>query len=221
MRNVRSLVELLLARFATSTSSPLDDYVRDEPPRFRHPAWEHGYELAVEVLDELFDGAQDHIDIEWGLARFGVEVVEVGLSDTELRAVSFAGPHHAPTVAVNMSCSHGEPPTARRFTLAHELCHLLFDRDKAADLAIASGPWAPRDLGRRANAFAAMLLMPPWLIRQAESTVGDPVGSPEGAAKVAEVLGVSHSALVWHTFNLGIVDTPPRNLLRPDLADQG
>ena len=48
--------------------------------------------------------------------------------------------------------------TRRRFTLAHELCHLIHDRGYGARLAIASGPWAPADVEQRANAFAAMLL---------------------------------------------------------------
>lgn len=45
-------------------------------------------------------------------------------------------------------------------TLAHELCHLLVDRSKAAPLMIASTPWAPAEIERRANAFAAELLLP-------------------------------------------------------------
>jgi len=43
-------------------------------------------------------------------------------------------------------------------------CHILFDREYGTKWALASGPWAPRDLERRANAFAAMLLMPPGLL---------------------------------------------------------
>jgi Zn-dependent peptidase ImmA (M78 family) len=32
-------------------------------------------------------------------------------------------------------------------------------------LAMATGPWAPRDLEKRANAFAAMFIMPTDLVR--------------------------------------------------------
>ena len=45
-------------------------------------------------------------------------------------------------------------------TLAHELCHLLFDRSDAVPLSVLSGAWAPPRLERVANAFAAELLMP-------------------------------------------------------------
>ena len=45
-------------------------------------------------------------------------------------------------------------------TLAHELCHLLFDRSSAVPLSVLSGTWAPPRLERVANAFAAELLIP-------------------------------------------------------------
>ena len=47
------------------------------------------------------------------------------------------------------------PPRAQRFTLAHELCHMLHDRSYGARLAIASGPWAPWGIEKRANALLA------------------------------------------------------------------
>jgi len=45
-------------------------------------------------------------------------------------------------------------------TLAHELCHLLVDRGSATELMVVSTPWAPPEIERRANAFAAELLLP-------------------------------------------------------------
>ena len=44
-------------------------------------------------------------------------------------------------------------------TLAHELCHLLHDGETSR-VGIVSNRWAPYLMERRANAFAAMLLMP-------------------------------------------------------------
>lgn len=67
-------------------------------------------------------------------------------------------------ILVNLRNSANAHTFGRRFTLAHEFCHLLFDRDVGAHLAIASGPWAPHDVERRANAFAAMFLMPNGLV---------------------------------------------------------
>ena len=48
--------------------------------------------------------------------------------------------------------------------IGHELCHLLHDRSFGSRLVIVSGPWAPRAIEQRANAFAAWLLMPPSLV---------------------------------------------------------
>ena len=68
----------------------------------------------------------------------------------------------------------------RRFTLAHELCHLLVDRDKGARLAIVSGPWAPLDVERRANAFAAALLMPEAAVAKAVAHATASIDEIEG-----------------------------------------
>ncbi|MXW60154.1 MAG: ImmA/IrrE family metallo-endopeptidase [Acidimicrobiales bacterium] len=101
------------------------------------------------------------------LADWRIRVNEVSLSDPELRAVAFVSDQHAPTIALNTSHRSAADPRARRFTLAHELCHLLHDRSYGASLAIASGPWAPLAIEQRANAFAAWLLMPPDRLKPA------------------------------------------------------
>ena len=58
--------------------------------------------------------------------------------------------------------NHGKNahPLGYRFTVAHEVCHLLFDRDVGCRLAIANGPWDPQDVEQCADSFTAMLLMP-------------------------------------------------------------
>lgn len=53
-----------------------------------------------------------------------------------------------------------EPGSWLRFTLAHELAHLVYDRLAGTWLAQASGPWTPPGRESRANAVAAALLMP-------------------------------------------------------------
>ena len=65
-----------------------------------------------------------------------------------------SSPKHKPCSLLNVDHPTYDTYSGRRFTLAHELCHLLYDRSYGWQLAIASGPWAPRDLERRANAFA-------------------------------------------------------------------
>ena len=104
-------------------------------------------------------------------------------------------------------------PRARRFTLAHELCHLLHDRSYGALLAIASGPWAPRNIERRANAFAAWLLMPPHRLKPAIAWAHGAINTNEGISAVANELDVSRSALVRHLFNLGEITEEDQDAL--------
>lgn len=209
------LAHLLLDQHETDAPDGLADLVRDEPVDLSIPAWEHGYELAESVLEEageelLFDTS----DIELFLNKRGVGSKEIELSDHLVRAISFASPNHVPTIALNTSSRHYVSPTARRFTLAHELCHLLFDRTRGARLAVASGPWAPKPIEQRANAFAAMLLMPPKLLAGAidESEVG--LDSPSGVEAIASRLGVGVSSLLEHAYNVGLIDEAVREDLR-------
>ena len=125
------------------------------------PPWQQGYALAEELQSDL-DGCVDgeRVDVEAILERLGVEVDEANLSDGSIRGVAIAGPRHRSGILWNRNNHFNADSRGRRFTLAHELCHLLFDRTDGQRLAVASGPWAPPSLEQRANAFAAMLLMP-------------------------------------------------------------
>jgi Zn-dependent peptidase ImmA (M78 family) len=79
---------------------------------------------------------------------------------------------------------------------AHELCHLIFDREHGDELAIATGPWAPLGIEQRANAFAAAFLMPTWLLRDALAAADAPADDPEAIRSVSAQLRVSASSLI-------------------------
>lgn len=98
-----------------------------------------------------------------------------------------------------------EPPTRRRFTIAHELghwvCQVLSGRVVPAfcrpvDLSAA----ADRTLEREANVFAAELLMPEQAV--AEEFAGS-------VAECAACFQVSVEAMHWRLYNLGLVAEPP------------
>ncbi|HST64595.1 MAG TPA: XRE family transcriptional regulator [Mycobacteriales bacterium] len=108
--------------------------------------------------------------------------------------------------------TNGVPWTRQRFTLAHELGHLL-----AGD---SQGVWVDRDVmaestrrdhaEMRANAFAAAFLMPGDLVRARLD------GEPPDAHTFAVLMGqlsVSASALAWRLFNLGLVSEEGRREL--------
>lgn len=209
------LARLLLDQYQADAPDGLRDLVRDEPPDPDLPAWEHGYELAESVLEAVgHELTSDRTDIEKFLRERDVDSKEIALSDRHVRAISFASPHHLPTLALNTSSRYFESASARRFTLAHELCHLLFDRAGGARLAVASGPWAPKVVEQRANAFAAMLLMPPQLLERAIPETEGALDSPDGVETVASRLGVGVSTLLEHAYNVGLIDEVVRADLR-------
>src|SRR2546427_10846495 len=96
-----------------------------------------------------------------------------------------------PAIIQNESSFSYRHAAAARFTLTHELCHLLVDETRGKKLAIASGPWAPRGLEQRANAFAAMFLMPPQLIQRAIADLPDPIHDIASISSIANKLQVS------------------------------
>ncbi len=89
--------------------------------------------------------------------------------------------------------------------LAHELCHLLFDRKSFVSLALVSGTWAPAPLERRANAFAAELLLPLAGIRRLVPAGSEPTDTQ--FETLLDRFKVGASTCAWHLRNrLGIAD---------------
>ncbi|WP_419944347.1 ImmA/IrrE family metallo-endopeptidase [Candidatus Poriferisodalis sp.] len=213
-----SLATLLLESYEESPDDGLADLVCDEPIDVTQRPWQQGYDLAEELLDELgSEFAASSSSLNAWLADWRIRVGEITLDDPELRAVSFVSAHHAPRIVVNRSHWSARMPQARRFTLAHELCHLLHDRSVGASLAVASGPWAPLSIEQRANAFAAWLLMPPDRLDSAIAWAGSPIDTPEGLGEVAAQLEVSKIALLEHLHNVGRLREEDRHRLRLDL----
>jgi Zn-dependent peptidase ImmA (M78 family) len=215
--DARLLADVLVRQYSPKGDSlELKQHVRDSPvEKSEERAWRQGYRLAEELLEAmgLPDVAAGWLDIEEIYRGFGIEVGEIRLKDTAIRAIAIAGPRHKPSVFVNLNYQAiaSEP---RRFTLAHELCHLLHDRTYGAKLALASGPWAPLDVERRANAFAAMLLMPRELIDLIVRDLDLPVNSEKVVWKIANKLQTSFAATLEHLHNLSYLDEATRNAIR-------
>lgn len=194
----------------------LRNVVRDEPIRsaLERP-WNRGYELAEELRQALPESYRDGslVDIETLFTDLEIEITAVQLDDLSIRAVAIAGENCRPTVAINTRYrfQHLHP---RRFTLAHELCHLLHDRTHGVRLALASGPWTPVDVEKRANAFAAMFLMPPDVIQEIVIANKIDIESVQGLWAISSRLGVSFSAIIEHLCNLGFIDAETRDDLK-------
>ena len=205
--DVSRLANLMLASTtATGDHGELDPYARAEPVRADVPSWEQGYDLADEMRELLAPGggAVDPIAVAGAL---GVVIAETTLDDTGTRGVAITSPAHAPTVSLNLSSPFNRNDAGRRFTVAHELCHLLFDRDRGARLSLASGPWAPPSVERRANAFAAAFLMPRAGIAEVIAGADD---TRAAIGAVARRFGVNASAAAHHLAALGFISEEER-----------
>jgi len=81
-------------------------------------------------------------------------------------------------------------------------------------VALVSGPWAPPELEQRANAFAAMCLMPPARLREVIAGAEHPIDTPEGVAEASKALNTSFTATLNHLYNLGFLDESAREAIR-------
>ena len=185
---------------------------REEPVVAERAPWWQGYDLAERVHWELdgdfLDG--DYVDVDELLRRLDVRISEIELTDPDIRGVAMTGPQHGPGVAWNRRSPFNLRQPGLRFTLAHELCHILFDHAVGSRLSVASGPWAPAGVERRANAFAAMLLMPTDLVQKAVGSLNEPVATEEGVGFLAQRLRTGFDATLRHLGNLQVIDDAAR-----------
>ena len=152
------------------------------------------------------------IDVEKIVAELGIAVAEAQLETATIRGVAIAGEGFAPKIVVNLSSKYNDTKEGRRFTIAHELCHILHDRSRARRIAHVSGEWAAPQVEQRANAFAAYLLMPRELVASSIGTGN--AGSPPVVNELAASLQVSATAQAEHLYNLRIIGDWERDNLR-------
>ncbi|MBA4269499.1 MAG: hypothetical protein C0447_08795 [Methylobacterium sp.] len=182
--------------------------------------YEDGYQFAEELLDDIEERfgnlhPEGFVDPRAICKRLSVEVNECHLNTTSIRGVALAGEHFAPLILINGASVFNKSEEGKRFTLAHELCHILFDRTRARRIAHVSGPWVAPGIEKRANAFAAYLLMPRALLaRYLASRSEIDIGT---VRKLSETLRVNVSALIEHLYNLDFIDEVVRETLRFEL----
>lgn len=126
--------------------------------------WREGRDFALRLRDHFglderarLPSMRDLVD------ALGIELVSSHLCDQRVAAFSLSDRTHGPAIVVNSRGANANP-WVRRFTLAHELCHVLHDEREHREIApiqlydesFAGG----RGAEPRANAFAAHLLAP-------------------------------------------------------------
>lgn len=166
-----------------------------------HP-YAHGYELAYEVRRKLgIDNSTIFIDVEKIILNLGIEIRDEEMETNNIRGVAVAGAKFSPAILINRNSLFNENKRGRRFTLAHEFCHILFDRSNAKCLSHISGPWASARVEKRANAFAAMFLATPHaLVKNFNAD-----GSRDRIKYLSEKFMIGTRALREHMHNLDLI----------------
>ncbi|MEV4011922.1 XRE family transcriptional regulator [Nonomuraea angiospora] len=132
-------------------------------------------------------------------AAFGVDVRVHRLADG-FDGLSWSDDHSS-LIVVGTS----EVPARQRFTIAHELGHLLAGDDQGlhVDADIHDTDHKSKPSEKRANTFAAELLLPAEMLREKAHGI---TWSLEAFAMLACELWVSPSTLAWKLFNLQLID---------------
>jgi Zn-dependent peptidase ImmA (M78 family)/transcriptional regulator with XRE-family HTH domain len=175
---------------------------------YDYPAWRSGMRLAAKTREKLGLAVDDPIRGFKDLVEnvLGVPVIQAELNPRFAGATIANGKTRG--IVLNLR-GHNENVWVRRNTLAHELCHLLYDPgQRLAQLlvdefeTIETDPFSiskVRDVVEiRANAFAAEFLAP----QEAVKTVFMGYQSHgEGLIAVMETYGISFTSAKWQVAN--------------------
>lgn len=147
-----------------------------------------------------------------------INVLYASLTADGPAGISFADAWRGPTIVLNLDGKNANP-CVRRFSLAHELCHLFTDWQRGQSLGVLSGYLndSSLEMERRANAFAVRFLCPESVIKSLPDLVGsDAVAAAEQLRKY----GLSYAALRLYLHNeTSLAKLPP--LPPPQLAGIG
>lgn len=134
-----------------------------------------------------------------------IAVLITDLGSDAISGVSFADVARGPTIVLN-SRGKNENPLVRRFSLLHELAHLLLDARRGEPLATISGFLidAQLDVEQRANAFAVRFLCPEAKLREVAEQA-----TPEHAAdELLRRWGLHYGAAALYLRNVAGKDVP-------------
>lgn len=173
-----------------------------------------GARLAAAALDRFAASSVSLTDLPLAIESvFGADVAVLDLGP------SFDGLSVSTAVTKLILVARAVPPWRQRFTLAHELGHLLAGDDQAlhVDENILDRDQQRLPTERRSNAFAAAFLMPEDRLR---SSVGPAGLSSEGFAHLVCDLRVSPSALAFRLLSFRLVDAMTCDRLKAMSAQQ-
>jgi Zn-dependent peptidase ImmA (M78 family) len=166
----------------------------------RDQVWLHGIQVAQWLRGRLELGPRDPVNPQDVLKDLHVDVVETALPE-RVDALSVWGPKHGPSVLINSSLNTERLRARRRATLAHELGHLLFDRDGALPLAEVLAGERYDSVEARVRAFAVEFLLPQKTAY--EELIADSENPRSVVDHLTSRYGVSGEVAAWQIRNYG------------------
>ncbi|MBI2242251.1 MAG: ImmA/IrrE family metallo-endopeptidase [Magnetospirillum gryphiswaldense] len=211
-----TLADFMVNSTGQSESPTLTKFVDTNIGSPGQTPYEEGYNLAEDLLESMkLDNSEEFIDIKEILHRFDVHISIRTLNTDSIRGVALAGKNYRPSILINKNSNYNHNEEGQRFTLAHEFFHILFDRTRAKRIAHTSGAWARPGVEKRANAFAAMFLMPRSLVYR---HIGNNEPDLTIVQQAANTMHVGVSALVEHLYNMNMIDEGQREALRNQIT---
>ena len=128
-------------------------------------SFESGYHAAEFIKDKLPAARMKYVDIQALLQKLNITLVEMDMVSDKLDAIAVWG-GRGPCIILNTSRAYADDQNRTRMTLAHELCHLLLDRQGGLPFCEVLGGKTDGFIEQRAYAFAAELLLPRALVAQ-------------------------------------------------------
>ena len=195
----RSALDLLELRDELGLPRAGFERFTTRPLTGKQPVHEQGAGLASDVRRKLgltgpIASTRDLVSV-----TLGIPIIAADLTRQGPDAFSVYAPGKKAAMVLNLS-EKNLNALVRRFSLAHELCHTLFDRPSAGPLGIACWQDSAIKLETeiRANAFAIRLLLPERIVRRA----GKGVLNAMEFRRLMETYGVHYSALELYVKNL-------------------
>jgi len=166
VRAARAAQDLVTLRKLLGTDVPA--LPRLAPPNPRDEPYQQGASLAHALRTELGLGLGPIVSLRDLVAKKlpGVSVLAANLGGDGPAGLGFADSTRGPAIVLNVR-GKNENAAVRRFSLAHELCHLFVDWNRVEPLASISGYLSDTRLAQeqRANGFAARFLCPESVVQ--------------------------------------------------------
>ena len=181
-------------------------------PDYAHPREGTPQRLAEKVRSDLQLGDEPISSLSSDvLPRLGVLTLWERVAP-DVEAFSFIDSEGSPVFVLNLDGRHTRGVFGRRIALAHELCHVLFDRPKMSSMGRMCELDQPSRMRRdpmaaveqRARAFAVHLLLPAAGVRRVWRGAGGDVAAR--IRLIMETFGAGYEAVRSQLKNLGLYD---------------